>query len=290
LGTGIAGAAAGPATFPYVVLLGLSGLTGAGLWAQALEGSPKLLRPFGYYGGILGFLAGAVLARLLGADALLVLGAWAVAGPWVQAVGRFRCLVQGCCHGGPAPPHIGIRYFHSRSRVTQLTGLAGVPIHATPLYSILANVATGLVLTRLWTLGASPALVAGTYMMLNALARFAEESFRAEPQTPVIRGLHVYHWLAMLAFVIGAVTTSLPATPPAERFAGLWLRLTATAVGMGLLAGFALGVDFPDSDRRFARLAATGPVGLLDPLPASGDAETAHAAGATPRDRVRATR
>ena len=276
LGAGIAGAAAGPAAWPYVVLLGLAALAGAGLWAQALEGSPRLLRPFGYYGGILGFLAGAALAGLLGADVMLVLGAWAVAGPWVQAIGRLRCLVQGCCHGGPAPLHVGIRYFHSRSRVTQLTALAGVPIHPTPLYSILANVATGILLLRFWTAGATPALVAGTYLMLNAVARFTEESFRAEPQTPVIRGLHVYHWFAIASFIIGAVATTVPATPTAEPFAGLGFRVVATALAMGALAGFAMGVDFPESDRRFARLAAaTGPVGPLDLSTAANGAEAA---------------
>ena len=29
-------------------------LVGAGVWAQLVEGSPALLRPFGYYGGVVG--------------------------------------------------------------------------------------------------------------------------------------------------------------------------------------------------------------------------------------------
>jgi protein-S-isoprenylcysteine O-methyltransferase Ste14 len=293
LGTAIAGAAAGNHALPYIVLTGVSALLAAGLGAQALEGSPRLLRPFGYYGGIAGFLAGALVVRALGADPLLVLGAWATAGPWVQAIGRMRCLVQGCCHGGPASPHIGIRYVHSRSRVTQLAGLAGVPLHPTPLYSILANLASGLLLVRLWTLGASPTLVAGLYMMLNAIARFAEESFRAEPQTPVLHGLHVYHWFAIVAFVIGAVLTGVPSVAPAEPFAPIGFPLLAAALAMGLLAGLAMGVDFPRSNRRFSRLAAAaGPVGRLD-LAGTADAtvrSTDHRMHTAPRRRRQAER
>ncbi|MGD8278151.1 MAG: prolipoprotein diacylglyceryl transferase, partial [Gemmatimonadota bacterium] len=166
------------------------------------------------------------------------------------------CLVQGCCHGGPAPPATGIRYFHPRSRVTQLANLAGVPLHPTPVYSILANGVSGILLLRLWTVGAAPALVFGLYMMLNAIARFVEESFRAEPQTPVIGRLHVYHWFALLAFGIGAVATTFGGHAPAEPFAGGGTGTLIATLGFGVLTGLAMGMDFPGSDRRFSRLAA----------------------------------
>lgn len=264
----LAGAAAGAGAFWPVVTLGLCALAGAGLWAQALEGSPRLLRPFGYYGGIAGMLAGALVISLAGANAMLVLGAWAVAGPWVQAIGRLRCLVQGCCHGGPAGLRIGIRYFHARSRVTQNADLAAVPLHPTPLYSILGNGVTGLLLFRLWTVGASPSLVLGVYLMLTALARFVEESFRAEPQTRIVANLHIYHWFAMVAFGLGVVATTIPAAVPAEPFGAFHRWLLPAGLAFGLLAGSAMGMDFPDSDRRFSRLAAAdGRVGLL---PGSG--------------------
>lgn len=129
-----------------------------------------------------------------------VVGAFAVAMPWVQAAGRLRCLVQGCCHGGPAPTAGGIRYRHSRSRVTQIAGLTGIPIYPTPLYSILSNLVTGALLLRLSVLGASPALVTGLYFILNSAARFVEESYRAEPQTPVVARLHLYQWIALVGF------------------------------------------------------------------------------------------
>lgn len=256
LGFALAATAAGPGPYPYIWLIAGCTLLGAGLWAQALEGSSKLLRPFGYYGAIIGGLVGVAMAGALGANVLLLLGAWAVAAPWIQVIGRLRCLVQGCCHGGPAPPAIGIRYFHRRSRVTQIANLAGTPLHATPVYSILANSVTGVLLLRLWTAGAAPALVFGVYMMLNAAARFVEESYRAEPQTPVVGRLHVYHWFALAAFSIGAVATTLGGMPPAEPFGGGGTGTLIGALVFGALAGFAMGVDFPRSDRRFSRLAA----------------------------------
>ncbi len=274
LGFALAAMAAGREALPFVWLIAGCALLGAGLWAQALEGSSKLLRPFGYYGGILGGLIGVALAGALGADVLLLLGAWAVAAPWIQAIGRLRCLVQGCCHGGPAPPAIGIRYFHRRSRVARIANLAGAPLHATPVYSILANGAIGVVLLRLWSVGTSPALVFGLYMMLNALARFVEESYRAEPQTPVVGGLHVYHWFALLGFMIGAVATTLAGMPPAEPFGGGGTGTLIGALAFGALAGFAMGVDFPRSDRRFSRLAAVDrrKSRVSDPAPPPTDA------------------
>ncbi|MGD8278469.1 MAG: phosphatase PAP2 family protein, partial [Gemmatimonadota bacterium] len=103
-GFALAAMAAGPGSLAYLCIVAGAALLGAGLWAQALEGSSKLLRPFGFYGGLLGGLIGTALAGALGADVVVLLGAWAVAAPWIQAIGRLRCLVQGCCHGGPATP------------------------------------------------------------------------------------------------------------------------------------------------------------------------------------------
>ena len=252
----VAGSAAGPARLRVVAWIGLCILLGAGLWAQALEGSSKLLRPFGWYGGVVGGVLGAVTARLLGAPLLPVLAAFALAAPWIQILGRLRCLVQGCCHGGPAPAAVGIVYRHRRSRVTQLADLAGVPIHATPLYSIAGNVVIGLLLVRLRWLGAPDALLVGAYLILAGAARFVEESYRAEPQTPIVAGRHIYQWVAIASVVIGAVCTTLPSTAAVPPFSAPTAGLVAAALVLAVLAGCAMGVDFPGSNRRFSRLAA----------------------------------
>ena len=59
VGVGLAGSLVGSRHVPSVLLVAFVGLAGAGLWAQFVEGSPSLLRPFGYYGGVLGVVAGA---------------------------------------------------------------------------------------------------------------------------------------------------------------------------------------------------------------------------------------
>ena len=253
-GIGLAASLAGRAAVPAVILVAFAGLAGAGLWAQFVEGSPRLLRPYGYYGGVLGVVLGCLAARLaLGTDAWLLLGAYAVAGPWIQAAGRVRCLVQGCCHGAPAPESVGIRYVHPRSRVCRLSSLAGIPVHPTPLYSIVWNAVPALLCARLWGARSPLSVIAGAYLILTGLGRFVEESRRGEPQTPVFARLRLYQWIAAGTVAAGAVFTCLPGTAPAPAPEPSPAALGAAAV-FAAATWFALGVDFPRSNRRFARL------------------------------------
>lgn len=275
VGTWIAGVLAGPALLVPLVAVTTAALFLSALWAQKLEGSPALLRPLGYYGGIIGGLLATGTAALFGVPPLPLLAAIAVAMPWVQAAGRMRCLVQGCCHGGPATRSVGIRYFQSRSRVSRIAGLAGVPLHPTPLYSIITNVATGILLLRLWWLGAPVALVLGLYFILNAVARFVEESYRAEPQTPIRAGLRIYQWLALAGFLVGIFFTTLgPASPPPMGDPTDTAVLAGAAL-VALIAWLITGVDFPTSNRRFSRLAdADEAPRRLDPVERCSDHES----------------
>ena len=132
----------GKSAIPIAIFLG--GCVGAALWAQVIEGSPALLRPLGFYGGMIGtWTCGAIAAWWTRTAIWPVLAALVVAAPWIQGIGRLRCLVQGCCHGRPAADHVGIRYTHPRSRVWRVLSLRGVSVHATPLYSLLWNVRRG---------------------------------------------------------------------------------------------------------------------------------------------------
>jgi hypothetical protein len=251
----IAATFAGPGVFEELVIVHLAGLAGAGLWAQKLEGSSKLARPFGYFGSVLGGLAAAITVGTFTGNTMLLLAAIALEAPWMQAIGRGRCLVQGCCHGKATTEESGIRYKHPRSRVCDLADLEGEPIHPTPLYSILANVVVGLFLLRLWSLGASLSLVAGLYLILSGVARFVEESYRGEPQTALVAGLRLYQWLAIISFAAGIVIMALPSGVTPGLSISLDARMLFAALSFGAVTGFAMGVDFPGSARRFARLA-----------------------------------
>lgn len=243
----------GPGNSVFVVAVFAGGCIGAALWAQVIEGSTALLRPLGFYGGMLGTVGAAIcFAQLAENDMWPVLSALAVAAPWIQGIGRLRCLVQGCCHGRPAAANIGIHYTHSRSRVLRIDSLRGVPLHATPLYSILWNAFVAVVVGRLYLVHVHASLVCGVYLILSGAGRFVEEAYRGEPQTPVVWGLRLYQWMALTSVVGGAIVSVFSSPQPAKpvfRSSSLWVAVTC-----GISAWIVSGVDFPESNRRFARL------------------------------------
>ncbi len=266
LGYWLIASAAGAQPRWAVPVVAVAGLLGAGIWAQLLESSSGLLRPFGYYGAVLGAVGAGVLAGGFGARATALVAATALAAPWIQALGRLRCLVQGCCHGAPAGGAVGIVYRHPRSRVSYLAELAGRPLHPTQLYSIAANIVLGLALLRLWGLGAAAGLVIGIYLIGNGLARFVEEGHRGEPQTGIVGGLRIYQWLAVASVCAGAAVTTLSRAPVPALHPATGLGTVLGALLFGVLTAAAMGVDAPASNRRFSRL-ATGDAG---DRPASG--------------------
>ena len=253
IGLWMACSAAGAQQRTAVLVAAIASVVGAALWAQFVEGSSQLLRPFGFFGGLLGGSLGAMAAPLLHASPWLILAAFSTAGPFAQSFGRLRCLVQGCCHGRPAPESVGIRYVHPRSRVYRMTAWAGVPLHATPVYSILWNFVVALVVMRLWVLHAPLHLVAGLYFILTGLGRFVEEAWRGEPQTPVFARLRLYQWAAVASIVTGVLMTSLGTSGPAPNPHLAWSALLPS-LAFGLFVCFAMSVDFPNSAVRFSRL------------------------------------
>lgn len=224
------------------------------LWAQLIEGSDKLKRPFGYYGALVGILFGSGILRLMDADVWMVLAIVSVLIPWVQAVGRMRCLINGCCHGAPTlNPRIGIHYEHPRSRVLTISGLGGRLLHPTPLYSILWLFACGLVMMSLWWHRMPPSFLLGMYLILTGIGRFVEEAYRGEAQTRILHGLRLYQWTAILSVLVGIAVTVWP-TPDLAPTPGF----NTPSLLAGLLGGcfvfVAMGVDFPRSNARFSRL------------------------------------
>lgn len=245
---------AGRESAAWMLLTTAAAIVGAGLWGQLVEGSSRLLRPYGYFGSVVAVVVVVALGAVLaGVDGWRLFTAFGVGAAFSQAIGRLRCLTNGCCHGGESEAWMGIRYTHPRSRVTRLTTLAGKPLHPTPLYSAIWMLFVGVVLLRLWWLGAPLPFIAGAYFILTGLGRFVEEHFRGEPQTAVIGGLRLYQWLAIVFVVAGAVLTTLgtntaPVPQPLDR------TTVPVILAAGLMGFAAYGVDFPRSGRRFSRL------------------------------------
>jgi prolipoprotein diacylglyceryltransferase len=203
--------------------------------------------------GIWAATAASSLFGVAAVDALVLLAGYCTATPFLQSIGRVRCLVQGCCHGAPAPETVGIRYNLPLSRVTK-AGLAAVPLHPTPLYSILWNALVALVVARLWWVHARPGTLCGAWLVLSGSGRFVEESLRGEPQTLVIGGLRLYQWVAAGTVAAGALLLAVPggAPLPGPRLDALSF---AAALVAGAVAWLAYGVDFPGSPHRYSRLA-----------------------------------
>jgi len=231
-------------------------LAGAALWAQAVEGSLPVSRPFGFFGaiGAIVLFAVALAPTVFNVSPWLVPAAFAVVAPWAQAAARLRCFANGCCHGAQCAPSCGVVYRNPHTRVVRIARLGGMPIHPTQLYSMTGNFLIGILLARLWAGGASLSLITGLYLALTGLARFVEEAWRGEPQTPSYAGLRLYQWLSAAAFAAGAALTAVPETAaapcPEPCGAAIW-----TGVVAGALTWFALSVDFPRSRKRFSRLA-----------------------------------
>jgi prolipoprotein diacylglyceryltransferase len=253
LGVGVAITLAGRGQLGAILFVAAAAIAGAALWAQWVEGSSALLRPFGYYGGVIGAAAAIALSSLWTGSGLELLAAFAAGAPFVQAAGRLRCLVQGCCHGRPVQSAIGMRVTEPSSRIVRIAHLGGVPLHPTALYSIVVNLAIGILLLRLWALAVPVALIAGAYFVFAGLTRFVEEHYRGEPQTRTVAGLRLYQWMSITSVVLGCLLTAVPspAAPPPEAVTATTIAATLAAA---LAAYVAYGVDFPESNRRFARL------------------------------------
>jgi prolipoprotein diacylglyceryltransferase len=252
-GVALAAWLAGPESLWWIVLVTLGAEVGSALWAQLVEGSSQLLRPYGYFGAVIAAAMICAVLGVFGLDGWLLVSAMAVGGCVTQVFGRLRCLVQGCCHGRPIDRPWGIRYRHERSRVVRLSQLGGVPLHPTPVYSMVWTTATFVVLVWLWTRAVPLPFIGGSYLVLIGLGRFVEEHYRGEPQTAWLAGLRLYQWLAIAFVVVGGGLTALNGAPAPPPDPPGFAALPALAV-VAVVTYTAFGVDFPAANRRFSRL------------------------------------
>ncbi|MCP3930753.1 MAG: hypothetical protein GY705_16825 [Bacteroidetes bacterium] len=243
----------GKAQVWYVVLFGFIVVIFSALWAQLIEGSEKLKRPFGYYGALVGILFAAIITYFSGGEVWMIIGAISVGSPWIQAIGRLRCLINGCCHGKPIEKDTGIRYYHKRSRVCGISNLKGVKLHPTQVYSILWLFLIGFFLLKMWFSGSPVSFIFGMYLILSGIGRFVEEAYRGEPQTPILKGLRLYQWTAIASVFVGMMVSVIPIhqIPLNPEFGSdIWVA----ALTLGFFIFFVMGVDFPRSNARFSRL------------------------------------
>ncbi|TRX71943.1 prolipoprotein diacylglyceryl transferase family protein [Carboxylicivirga sp. M1479] len=254
LGVALSGWLVGVEYVWAIVIFGIIVIVFSALWAQFIEGSEKLKRPYGYYGALVGIIFSAWAMHLIGYQVWVVIGVISVFMPWIQAIGRLRCLINGCCHGSKVKTtDIGIRYFHPRSRVCGLSHMKGEALHPTPLYAIIWLFFVGFALLSMWFNNVSYSMIFGVYLLLSGIGRFVEEAYRGEVQTPFLYGLRLYQWTAMISMLIGAIITLIPVERELHAPVYTW-DILYSAFTLGMFTFFAMGVDFPKSNKRFSRL------------------------------------
>ncbi len=162
-------------------------LAGSRLLYVLIKPDKFLARPlevFAVWNGGFVFLGGGLLAGVLGYLFLRrkkqpILRWLDAAAPGIalgQAVGRFGCLMAGCCYGKPAPDlPWAVTFTHPQSLAPLFT-----PLHPTQIYHALAGFATFAILLmvrgRVW----APGRLMGLFLVLYALFRIIIEFFRGD--------------------------------------------------------------------------------------------------------------
>lgn len=208
--TGLEVARFAPTMFVLVPLLAVAG---ARLFSAILEKEPLLTRPwtllckhgFCFQGGFV-LAAGGVCLTALAFDLrlLLVLDSFALAMPLGHALGRVGCHTYGCCHGRPTRSPLALRYTNPESKAVWRSGLAGVPLHPTQLYSAAGNALLFVLLAALATRPLVPGQLAAAYLVLGPAGRFVIEFLRGVPTTR-IGGLSPFQLVALALTTVGLV-------------------------------------------------------------------------------------
>ena len=192
-----------------ILISAVSGLVCAGLWAQFIEGRRGSLRPYGYYGGLLGVIMGSLAAPLVGTSVWLVLAAYAVAGPWVQSSAASGASCRGAAR--PSRARGGGHPLHP-------SALAGLPAVRVDGRAAASHAALFHPLERRHRPRHHQAVDAPCAPDVHlgdvphpdgAGALRGVNPYRGEPQTPVFGRLRLYQWTAVSTVVAGAIITTL---------------------------------------------------------------------------------
>ncbi len=177
-------------------------------WRAFLD-SPvrELSKPaFAFHGGFIGATAAVVgISWYADISLLMLLDAMALAFPLGHAIGRLACHTYGCCHGRPTKLPLAIRYTNPESKAIRLSGMGGVPLHPTQLYSAFGNFALFLVLTAIALGDVRVGQLSATFLILGSTGRFLTEFIRGEPVSKRF-GLTPFQWVAIGLFTCGLAT------------------------------------------------------------------------------------
>ena len=165
--------------------------------------------------GVLGF------AVVEGLNVLALFDAFVLAIPLGHAIGRLGCHTYGCCHGVPTGSGPSITYRTNLSKACWSSGLQGVPLHPTQLYSAFGNFVIFLVLNVVAATGPLHAgVLSGLYLLIDSSARFGVEFIRW-PRRRESQLLKPFQWVSISFVGAGILMLVLAPSMPLVDFSRL---------------------------------------------------------------------
>jgi hypothetical protein len=196
-------------------------IAGDYLVAKIVKQYPEFLKASGFYTLIAGGIVSCLFTSFVfSVDFFSLLGAFAMAAPWVRAISNFRCLVAGSDH------------------------------YQAQLYSAGANIITGLVLIAIFNLGVSSSFIAGIYLILFGTARFIENPTERGDQLLFCGRRKIYNWTTVLFILTGIIFTCI-SNSACLVFEPDLLSLILSA-GAGIILIIVMGINFPAMNRNLA--------------------------------------
>ncbi len=135
------------------------------------------------------------------------------------AIGRWGCLMAGCCHGKPT----GLPFPFS---ITYPTGeyanaVAGIPVHPSPVYASINSLIIALICFLVFTRSRRPGLAAYTCFVLYSMTRFLIEFTRGDERGWVLPDLlSTSQFIGILIFIPSLYlfirTLRKPASKPSQ--------------------------------------------------------------------------
>jgi phosphatidylglycerol:prolipoprotein diacylglycerol transferase len=118
--------------------------------------------------------------------------------PLAHAIGRLGCLLGGCCFGAECSLPWAITYHDPLAH--QLNGTPiGVPLHPTPIYEMIAELANFALLWWIYHRGAPRWSLMTLWLGLYGIERFFIEFFRADPRGVALLSTSQWVSLGMIA-------------------------------------------------------------------------------------------
>jgi phosphatidylglycerol:prolipoprotein diacylglycerol transferase len=204
---------------PLLVVAGIAGAWGFGLWTRAVTGTEGGLVLAGAM--VVPTVVGIVYARLAGIPLGVLGDLFAASGALAIAMGRVGCLLAGCCYGKACatgfPAGAGLRFPPGSVAFAELVGSAALDGHATetpPLLPVqLLEIAGCLVLmASVWKVsarvGRGRAVSGDAFLSLGggyAVLRFFLEYLRAD-NPPAWAGLTFSQGVLLVVLAAALVT------------------------------------------------------------------------------------